>query len=498
MSAQTVNEIRKQGERFLKALYGELYSNLSGLKKDINTRSIYKSYPDLGEPDLYFSLKNISPANKEEGNVDITCSVHLLLNFLARSFIGSKTARLVDEIMTTEVGESIGVERTAIPFRSARAEMKKEPKRARREEIERKRREVVLKLNPLFLELYDNAHNSAGELGFSSYEGLCDEIEELNLTQLEEKAKTFLNDTEYIYRDFLSWFLSKKMELKLKDAKSYDLDYLFNSFELRTNFPETNLRAIAESILGEMDVETGEKIKSDIEPRRGKTSEPFCMPIEPPRSITFSIHPVGGVEDYESFFYGLGSALCYGQVEDGDDFEFKHLRESTTVEIYAYLFNNLIYQPKWLKKYLKAELHIDFIRFLYLRHLTKIRYYAGKLIYEMALHKDEDFKTKSDLYKQMLQNALFCEQDEVYYLIDVKPYLYTASCLKGIVIEASFRNYLRENFDEQWWREKEAGNFIRKIWREGGRIGSHEISRRLGINPFDLSPLMASFREVLG
>jgi hypothetical protein len=288
------------------------------------------------------------------------------------------------------------------------------------------------------------------------------------------------------------------MELKLKDAKSYDLDYLFNSFELRANFPKTDLRTITEGILGEMNVETGEKIKADVELRRGKTSEPFCMPIEPPRSITFSIHPVGGVEDYESFFYSLGSALCYGQVEHDDDFEFKCLRESTTVEIYAYLFKNLIYQPKWLIKYLKAESHIDFIRFLYLRQLMKIRYYAGKLIYEMALHKDEDFKTKSDLYRQTLQNTLFCEYSGTHYLIDVKPYFYTASCLKGIIVEASFRNYLRENFDEQWWREKEAGDFIRKIWREGGRITSHEISKRLGVNPFDLSPLMASFREVLG
>jgi hypothetical protein len=128
----------------------------------------------------------------------------------------------------------------------------------------------------------------------------------------------------------------------------------------------------------------------------------------------------------------------------------------------------------------------------------KIRYYSGKLIYEMALHKDEDFKSKSDFYKQMLQTTTLCEHSEADYLVDSKPFFYTAIYLKASFVEPVLRSYLRERFDEQWWREKESGDFIRKMWQEGGRITSQEMSRRLGINLFDLSPLKTTFQEVLG
>jgi hypothetical protein len=495
MDRDIILEIRKNGEKFLRALNEELYWNLSGLKRGSNLNSIYRLHPNLGEAQLFFSVKDISQEDKAVG---ARHAVPLLLGFLANFFIGNKTAKVTDKIFTAEPRREIVVERKSIPYRAARAEIKKEQKRKRREEIDQGRKEIILKLNPLFIQLLDAMHSASSELGYSSYTVLCDDIEGLKLGQLVEKAKVFLIDTEYIYRDLLGWFFQKRMELKLKDAKIHDLHYLLNSFELNANFPKTNLKSLAKTLLNEMNIEIGENVKADLQQRKGKVSEAFCLPIEPPQDIVFSIYPIGGIEDYESFFHGLGSALCYGYVEREDDFEFRNLRESTSVEIFSQLFQNLIFQPIWIKRYLKSDTGSDFLRFLYLRQLMKIRYYSGKLIYEMALHKDEDFKSKSDFYKQMLQTTTLCEHSEADYLVDSKPFFYTAIYLKASFVEPVLRSYLRERFDEQWWREKESGDFIRKMWQEGGRITSQEMSRRLGINLFDLSPLKTTFQEVLG
>lgn len=496
MSKETIIEVRKNGENFLKALNEELYRNLAGLKRGSNLNSIFRSNPNLGETDLFFSVKDISP--EKEKNVGAHCNVPLLSGFLARSFILSKTAKVIDIIFTMEAGQEILVERRTIPYRAAQAEIKKEPKRSRREEIEKRRKGIVLKLNPLLIELLDNMHSAPAELRSSSYTELCDEVEGLKLEELQEKAEVFLNDTEYVYRDLLGWFLFKRMELKLKEVKSHDLNYLLNSFELKASFPQIDLKSLARKLLNEMGIEIGENIRADLEQRKYKSREAFCLPIEPPQNIVFSIYPIGGIEDYESFFNGLGSALCYGYGERDDDFEFRSLREATSVEVFAQLFGNLVIEPKWIKRYLKSDTGSDFLRFLHLRQLVKTRYYSGKLIYEMALHKDEDFKSKSDFYKQMLQNATLCEHSEADYLSDVKPFFYTASRLKASIIEVGLRNHFRERFDEQWWRAKEAGDFLRKTWKRGGRITSQEISRSAGFEELDFAPLVKLFGEALG
>jgi molybdenum-dependent DNA-binding transcriptional regulator ModE len=490
MPSDTILEIRKDGERFLKALSQELYRNLAGLKKQGDLKAIYKSHPTFGDPDVFFSVKRMSPKDEEEEK-----GLKLILSFLARSVIESKTAKLRDEILTIEATDEITVDRKAIPYRSAWAEIKRKLERVRREEIDKKRIEMVLRLEPLFLKIFEITHNAASELGFS-YTSLCDEIEVLNLSEIEEKARLFLKDTEYVYRDLLRWFLLKRMELKLKDAKWHDLCYLFNSFELRAGFPKRDLKAIARRLLDEMGIETRDNIKTDLEERRGKISHSLCIPIEVPQNIMPSIYPVGGVEDYESFLHELGIALLYEYRNLEDKFEFRRLTEFTSAEVFGFLFRNLLLQPKWLRRYLKLDASDDSLRLLHLKQLMMIRHCSGKLVYEIFLHKDENFKSKSDLYRQTLKEATFSEHNGADYLNDVDPFFHSASYLRGYIIEAELKLYLRENFDEEWWREKEAGGFIRKMWEEGGRITSEVISKRAGFEQLGLAPLLGFFREV--
>jgi hypothetical protein len=492
MARDTILEIRKDGEQFLKSLNQEIYRNLAGLKKGSNLKAIYEAHPTLGDPSVFFSVKDISPKDEEEEK-----GLKLILSLLARSVIEGKTAKLRDEILAIETRDEIVLDYKTIPYRAALAEIKREPKRTRREEIEKKRREIVLGLEPLFLELFETTHNAASELGFS-YINLCDEIEELNLNQLEEKARLFLKDTEYVYRDLLQWFLSKRMELKLKDVKWHDLYYLFNSFELKSEFPKMDLKALARKCLDEMGINVGESIKVDLSNRKGKTSRALCIPIEVPQNIMLLVYSVGGVEDYESFFYTLGIALLYGSRNPEDEFEFRRLIESASGEIFGVLFRNLLLQPKWLRRYLKLDTSSDFLRFLYLKQLMMVRYCSGKLVYEILLHKDEDFKSKSDYYRQILKEATFSEHSESDYLNTVDPFFHTASYLKGCTIEAGLRWYLRENFDEEWWRKKEAGDFICKMWKEGGRVTSQEISKRARFEQIDPAPLLRFFQEVFG
>ena len=492
MNRDLIGEIRQYGERLLRELNEELYRNLAGLKKESNISPIYKSYQDLLDPGVFFSINSVSPKYNEEER-----GIKLLRGFLAKSIIERKTSTLKDKILTIETRAEIPLGSRGISYRSASAEIKREPRREIREEIDEKRCGIALKLNPLFLEALYTTHKTSSELGFL-YTNLCDEIEGLNLNQLETNARLFLKDTEYIYRDLLKWFLLKRMELKLQDAKKHDLDFLFNSFELKANFPKRDLLAIARRCLDEMGIVVGENIRLDLEKRKGKNSNPITFPIEVPQRIMLVIYPIGGLEDYESFLHELGTSLYYGYRETEDEFEFRRLSEDSSREIFALLFQNLLLQPRWLRRYLKLDTGSDFIQFLYLKRLMIMRYLSGRLIYELMLHKDEDFKGKSESYRHTLKEAVLCEYHGADYLNDVSPFFYTASCLIASAIEAKLSLYLREKYDEEWWRTREAGDFILKLWKEGGRITSEEILKLVGFEKLSFKPLLRSFQEVFG
>jgi hypothetical protein len=492
MDKDIIQEIRQEGEKFLRELNEELYRNLAGLKKGGNISAIYKSHSNLLDPDIFFSLKGISPKDKDGEK-----GLRLIRGFLARSIIESEIAGLKDKILTIETRAQIQLDDKTVPYRGAFGEIKRESKRKIRQEIDEKRCQIVLMLNPLFLQTLDTMRRISSELGFS-YIAMCDEMESLNSSHLESKARLFLKDTEYIYRDLLKWFLLKRMGLKLQDAKRHDIDFLFNSFELRENFPKRDLLAIGRRCLGEMGIEIGENIKLDLEKRREKTSSPFTLPIEVPGKIMLTIYPIGGIEDYESFLHELGASLYYGYREAEDEFEFRRLNEYSSREVFALLFQHLLSQQKWLRRYLKLDTGSDFMQFLHIKRLMMIRYLSGKLIYEISFHKDEDFKGKSESYRHTLKEAVLYECDEADYLNDAPLLFQTASRVRATAIESDLSSYLRGKYDEEWWRVKEAGDFMRKLWEKGGRITSHEISERIGVQELSFATLLGCFQDVFG
>ena len=491
MNQNTISEIRAASDKLLKELNVEKYSNLSGLKLDSDQEGIFRKYPDFKDPGPFQSIKAREPedANEEKG-------LRLIHSFLAKTYLEGASAKLRDQILNAESRAFITYDKRSIHYRSVLDRIKNEPKKSVRKELDEKRRELVSRINPLYLKLFETFNRESEELGFPTYMKLCDDADCLELSKLREMAKLFLSDTDYIYRDLLKWFLFKRMELKLEDLTSSDLHHLFSSYELRANFPESLTVLIAKRLFSEMGIEITKDLKIDSEKRSGKISGSFCLPLEVPNQILCSINPSGGVENYESYLRTLGKALCYSQTEPGESFEFRMLAEPKYLEIFSHLFENLIYQPKWIKRYLKRDPGRDFLEFLYLRKLSILRCYCGKLIYEFLIHEDGEYKDKSEHYSQTLKEATFAKHDKADYLIDIEPFFYSAVFVNASLIEVSFRSFLREAFDEEWWRKREAGHFLLNLWKDGGRITSKDIAAKCGIKEVDATPLIIDFQDI--
>jgi hypothetical protein len=491
MNQNAITEIPEASTRLLKELNLEKYNNLSGLKSGSNQEGTFRKYPEFRDPGPFLSMKESQPHDETEAN-----RWRLILSFLARTFLEGRSAKSIDQILNAEFRALINHGKRSIHYRSVVDEIKNEPKKSIREELDRKRLEVVSRVNPKYLERFEAFNRDSEELGFRTYMKLCDDTDCLGLSRLREKAKVFLRDTDYIYRDLLKWFVLKRMEMKLEDLTLNDLRYLFSSFELRGNFPQSQLLLIAKRLFSDMGIEIRNNLKIDSEKRGGKISESFCIPVEIPNKILCSINPFGGVEHYESLFQTLGKALCYAHTETEAPCAFRILRDPTYLEVFSHLFKNLIYQPKWIKRSLRHDPGSDFLEFLYLRELNILRYYCGRLVYESLIHENAEHKDRPEHYSQTLREATLANHDQTDYLIDICPFFYSAVYLNASFIEVSFRSFLREAFDEEWWRKREAGQFFLNLWKDGGRITFRDIVEKCGLNEIDSTPLVNNFQDI--
>lgn len=491
MSQYAITEICEASGKLLKDLNLEQYNTLSGLKSESSQDGIFRKYPEFRDPGLFISIKDSQPHDETEAT-----GLRLILSFLARTFLEGSSAKSRDQILNVESRALINHGKRSIHYRSIIDEIKTEPKKSIREELDGKRLEVVSRVNPLYVGLFEAYNRDSEALGFPTYMKLCDDTDRLGLSRLMKTAKAFLSDTDYIYRDLLKWFILKRMGMKLECLTLNDLRYLFSSYEMRGNFPQSQSFLIAKTLLSEMGIDIPNNLKIDSENREGKITESFCVPIEIPDKILCSINPIGGVENYESLFKTLGKALCYTHSDPEASFTFRILRDPTYLEIFSHLFKNLIYQPKWIKRYLKQDPGRDFLEFLYLRALYILRYYCVKLVYEFQIHENIERKDNSEYYSQSLREATLAKHDQTDYLIDIYPFFYSAVYLKASFIEISFRSFLTEGFDEEWWRKREAGHFFLNLWRYGGRITFREIVERCGLEEIDSTPLVLNFQNI--
>jgi len=494
VSENTIIQIRNHGERLFSSLHREFYSNLTGLSKKSGIEEIFNSHREFGEPELFHSIdEQVKAADESKAGLE------LLRAFLADMYVMSRTSSQRDKILTTEARSVLKIGKKRIPYRSAHQKILNEPKKKRRDEIENHRAEAQEKLIPHLLDMHYVSGGASENLGFSNYARLKEYTETQDTSALVKEAKLFIRDTEYVSKEMLKWFFVKHMELPLKDATSADVAFMLNSFELKGGFPDNEYIVCAARVLDDSGLVNSSAVIADSEKRKGKSSQSYLFPISPPNEMEVSIFPAGGPEDYESYLSALGSALSYAFTDRDDDFEYRCLRDPVQTEIFSELFNNLIFERKWLDRYIDYEPSEDFYKLLFLRRLMSAREEAGRLIYEASLYSGESLDNLPDIYKEIMENALHVRVNEGGFLSirDIRKPMRSDSRFKAILIEPSLTKYLQESFDEDWWRVKEAGDYLRNVWCEGGRISSDQIIETTGFNGTGAS-LRGIFESELG
>jgi hypothetical protein len=244
------------------------------------------------------------------------------------------------------------------------------------------------------------------------------------------------------------------------------------------------------------------RITLDTGEREGKRSRAFCSPVRVPDDVYLVLRPHGGQTDWTTFLHELGHALHFAYMRSDLAFEYRWLGDNSITEGYAMLFDHRMGDPGWLKRY--TELGTSnvpvFLRSAGFSELHYLRRYCAKLIYEVELYGGSvRWDTLPDLYVERLTKATTFQYNRADAFVDVDPRYYAARYLRAWQLQALIAETLVERYNEDWWRNPNAGPWIcEALFGEGQRELAHEQAERVAAKPLSFAPLVRAVERMLG
>ncbi len=489
-----IKELRKGVEGFAGEMDEEYYLNGSGQKEDLNLSAIYEKYSYLFSEEL---LRELTEA-REEASGEEDRSLRFFQAFVTEALLDSEVTELNDRFETAESKASIEVDGEKIAYRMSAVTLSNEENREKRKEIDRKRLEVVKELNPILEAKIAKLHKTARGLGYENYMALYRSLKGIDFINLEKIMKNLLVRTEGIYVEKMDEFLRENLGITLEEAEKHDMSLLFRAKEFDGYFPKEKLIDTFKATLKGMgiDLDSQKNIHLDYEERPSKSPRAFVAPIKVPEKIMLNLLPHGGYGDYDTLLHEGGHAEHFASVDPALPEEFKYLGDISVSESYAFLFQYLTTDARWVARYTDMEDMEKYLDFVYLIKLFFLRRYAAKLIYEIKLHQSIVDDSMGKVYKETLESALKFRHPEEHYLVDVDDGFYVSQYLRAWIFEAQLRAALMEKFGEKWFENPEAGPYLMKnLYSYGQKYNVEELAVMLGYQGLDAEPLIEEIED---
>jgi hypothetical protein len=493
-----LEQYRRRAEEFVGELDREYYEHFSGRKARCETAAVYDRYPELFTREAIDGLEALYAEAVDDDKLRLA----YLLAFTVDGFMGEQTKHLGDEIANTEGETIISVDGEAIGLRQASVAQGNEQDGARRRRIQAARLAATAEhLNPLYDSLWRRCHDLAVELGYPDYKELYGTVRGLDYDHLRAELETFLADTEGLYERVMDRLVRERLGITLKELDFADLPFLWRAPGFDGVFGAGALIPSLRRTLAGMgiDLDAQPNVHLDTEFRELKSPRAFCAPVRVPDEIYLVVLPHGGQDDYGMLFHEAGHTEHFAHVRPELAFEYRHLGDNAVTEGFAFIFDHLLLNRRWLTEILDYEDSDDYVRFAAVNDLYFMRRYAAKLAYETTLHAQTgSLEAMPAEYSRRLSSATRVQVPEENYLADVDDGFYCASYLRAWMLEGALRLMLQENFGMGWYASKDAGDWLKALWGEGQHLTAERLLLRHAGGRLNTDPIRHLFEQVLG
>lgn len=219
-------------------------------------------------------------------------------------------------------------------------------------------------------------------------------------------------------------------------------------------------------------------IQFDTENRKDKYPSPICFFVEIPSDVRVLYKRESPYFDFQGCLHEAGHAIHATSIDNDCSYSDKYRISMGIAEIFSMFFERLSRNPSYLnslRSKVKSDILIDriiaknnfmdlfFITFYTANTLMKIEYWEKNLNTDGA----------SDLYSKLIRDYLGFDMPGQYWLLHhilPEAIMYVPSYLVAAVRAFELEKYVIGKFGGKWWKEREAGEELRKIMNPGAKL----------------------------
>jgi hypothetical protein len=486
--------LRAHLDDFLAALATHAWRGAAGLPLEQSVRELYADSPEMTTPEVFAAATEAVPKAQAKGDTLAVRRLRLLRDFIATQLEESLAADDAEALAQLEARSSLPVDDGALPLGTVLAQLPHEPVRSRRAVLEDAAGTFLWENRGRYGARRDAAFRVAEALGAPSYAALREDVSGIALAPLAEAAAQTLRRTEDAYRDVLGYAL-RKVEPTLRPlpsgaARRHDLRAANQVPWMQAFFRREDGLPGVQRWLGEWGFHPSAegRIRLDDEERPGKASRPVCVSVRVPGEVRLVLQRRAGLDALGSLLHEYGHALHHAHAAEQLPLELRRLGDASVTEAFASLWERLLLDEEWLKRYarLPTAPARDATRMAAFQALTVLRRHCARLTYELSLYRGGASPARAEEYVESQRDALFVEPHRGFFLFDVDAQLYVTRYLRGWALETRLSAHLPERFNEDWWRNPSARQWLQGLFARGGTDDAEALAREISAKELTL------------
>lgn len=491
----TVQEIRDRAERLHATLAEEVFEARAGRKAWPELSPLFASQAVLE----FSTAIPVIQRGMASASADEFRRLERLLAWVAEHHVRSANAELDDEFEQWAASATTSHQGRNLPIRSLPSLISMTGDRPTRRALDGLRCEALADVLPLQLDRLNRWRTASTELGFGAYRAALQRLTGLNLALVLREGRRLLDETQDLYSESLSRYLSQHLGLSVNDAESHDAAWLNRQPWADGMCDEAAvLEAVGRDLraLG-LSLEADGRIELVIEAFPSPGMRPSCAAIRVPQKIRLFVTPTTSAPGCRTLLREIGRALHWGYTSPHLPFEFRVLGDRSVVDAHATLFGGLGRSASWVRHVVQQGDAAEQVKFAAFLELYAVRRMVAALAFDVELSESERPGSLGPRWAELMDEATGFRHDPRGFLADLGQRFGAARRLRARMLTALLTRELVRRYDDEWYRNPKAGAFLRDWLAAGLTYDARELAAKLGEPALRADALVASIHERL-
>jgi len=300
--------------------------------------------------------------------------------------------------------------------------------------------------------------------------------------QAAEWATTVLDRTDPLQRDLGAWLLERHTGVKPGMAARHDVLHLLHAPSCASAFVKGELERTVRRWVEMLRLDVSE-VKLDDDDRPLKWPGAHAEPLDPPYEAGVSLLPAEGPRALSSLLSALGEALSRVGPPEGAPPEDLWMGDAAVRHACGAMLGGLLLEPGWLRRCARVELRRDDERALAIAAVLDARIAAARTLAILQAQETGLGARAAAAHRDLYARATGAELPQGLALFDLDPGFEPFAQLRGMALAARVRAFLRDRYDEDWWRNPRTLPSLNALWSRGGRPTFEDLWAEMGGEP---------------